>query len=62
MGSQWPSEGADAPVGLEPLTPPIRQGQGVASWQVGPAEERQEEEDCPMPGGQGGLRAHLRAA
>lgn len=38
--SQGLREGPDAPAGLEPFIPPPWQGQGVASWQVGPAQER----------------------
>lgn len=50
MGSQWPRKGPDAPAGLEPHPPLTRQGQGVTSWQLGPAEQRKGA--CLPAGGQ----------
>lgn len=49
MGSQWARKEPDTPVGLESHAPLTRWGQGVASWQLGAAEQRKE--TCLLVGG-----------
>lgn len=46
------------------LCPFARGGQAlrVTSWQLGPAVDRQEKEECPLSGKQSGLCAHPCAA